>query len=111
DKHLVVEMRARAAPRAAELANRLVHRHHLPTRHERFVEVAEAGDDAMAVIDLDDLAIRSFRTGKDHAARSRAVDRRAIGRHEVEAGVEGLAARERVDAAAEGALDAEFRQR
>src|SRR6185437_12494077 len=111
DQHLVVEMRAGAAPRAAELAHHLMHRHHLATRHERFVEMAEAGDDTVAVIDLDDLAIGTFRPGKDHPARRGAVDRRAIGRDEVEPGVEGLAPRERIGAAAEGALDAILRQR
>src|SRR6185437_13637248 len=106
DQHLVVEMRACAAPRAAELADHLMHRHHPAARHKRFVEMAEAGDDAMAVVDLDDLAIGTFRPGKDHAARRGAVDRRAIGRDEVEAGMEGLTPRERIGAAAEGALEA-----
>src|SRR5258708_27555756 len=111
DHHLVVEMRARAPPRAAELPDRLGHRHHLPARHERFVEVAEPGDGAIAVIDLDDLAIRAFRTGDEHAARQRAVTRPAVSRHQVDAGVECLPAGERVDAAAEGALDAIFLER
>src|SRR5580658_413131 len=107
DRDLIVEMRSRASARAAEFADLEMRRHLLTARHRDAVKVAVPSDDAMTMVDLDELTVGRFRTGKRHDARGGAVDRAPIGRDEIEARMKGLAAREGIGAAAECAFDLE----
>lgn len=110
DQHLVVKVRASATPGAADLANPLIELNLLPSRDDDAMEMGVAGDDAVTVIHLDHFTVALFNAGKDDGARRRAVHRRTVGRHEVDAGMERLMLVERIGPAAEAAGDRVLRQ-
>src|SRR5690242_3372120 len=56
-QHLVVQMRPGAAAGAAELAQPLVRAYPLAARHRDAMEMREARDDAVAMVDLDRPAV------------------------------------------------------
>src|SRR5204863_5216057 len=103
--HFVVHVRAGGAPGAAEEADLAVRRDALPDRHSLAMEMRIAGRDAIAVVDFDDLAVIVAITGIGHDARCRGVDRRHVGRPEIEPGMKRRAAIDRVATHPETAAD------
>jgi hypothetical protein len=96
DQHLVMHMRAGAAAGAAEEPDPLVRRHLLPDRDGGPMEMGIEGFDAVAVVDLHRLAVIAAIAGEGDLSGGRGVDRRQIGRVEIEAGVDRGAMVERV---------------
>src|SRR5207302_4984687 len=68
DQHLVMHMRAGRAAGAAEEADLAMARDALPDRHGLAVQMGVAGRDAVAVVDLDDLAVVVAIPGIGHDA-------------------------------------------
>src|SRR5579864_292060 len=98
DDHFVMEMRARAAARAAEFADFLMRGHALTHRHGDPVQVGIVGHDAHAVIDLDEFAVTVPNAREGDDARCGAIDRGAEFRREIDAGMKPFAAVDRIDA-------------
>src|SRR5579884_1116171 len=105
DQHLVMHVRAGGAAGAAEIADLGMRPDMLADRDGEAVEMGVAGRDAVAVIDLDDLAVIVAVAGIGHRAGGGGVDRRFVRRVEIEPGMERRAAVDRVVAHPERAAD------
>src|SRR5215472_1739471 len=103
--HLVMQVRPRAPARTAELADFLMRADLLPARDGDAVQVSVMRDDAVAVVDLHELAIGIARARESHDAGRGAVDRRTECRDQIDAGMEALVMIDGIDARAERALD------
>src|ERR1700736_2952271 len=85
DDELVMHVRAGAAAAGAEIADLLMRADPLADRDGKAVEMCVARSDAVAVVDLDDLAVIVAIGGKGHRARRGRVDRRVVRRGEIDA--------------------------
>src|ERR1700722_8795485 len=111
DNDFVMQVRSRTAPGAAEFTNLVVCPNTLPARHQNAVKMRETGYDSVAVADVDGAAIAFLNAGKYYRAGRGAIHRRAVGRFEIEPGMERLAAVERVVARTKDAADLIVHQR
>src|SRR5690349_19104714 len=111
DAHLVMNVRAGAAPSAAEQSDLLSVAEVLPARHGDPMEMAVDRDDPRAVIDLHHPAIGALGTGEHYDPRRGVVDRRLVRRRKIDAGVEGFAMVDWVDASTERAFELILRDR
>src|ERR1700676_1565760 len=100
-----MEVRPRAATRAAELADFLMRADLLAARDGDAVQVCVVRDDAVPVVDLDELSVGVAHARIGHHPRGGAVDGRAKGGGEVDAGMEAWAPVDGIDARAERALE------
>src|SRR5580692_12909800 len=87
DAGLVMQMRAGRAPGRADPADHLADANALADANVDLGEMAVAGGEAIAVVDLDHLAIAAAPAGRRHCSRSRSMGRLAIGAAEIDAGV------------------------
>jgi hypothetical protein len=85
DDHFVMEMRAGAAAGAAEFTDPGMRADALAARDHDAVEMGVARRDAVAVINVDNLAIAFLDAGEANSTRRRTVDGGTIGRIEIEA--------------------------
>src|SRR6185312_578448 len=102
DARLVVQMRAGGAPGRADLAAHLADMDGLADLDVDLREVAVARGKAVAVVDLDHVAVAALAPGDRHAPGRGRVHRIADVAAHVEAGVHRRAMQERVHAHAEG---------
>ena len=98
-------MRAGSAAGAAEKADLAMPGDTLPDRHGLAVQMGVAGRDAVAVVDLDDLAVIVTISGIGHDAGRGRVDRGHVGRPQIDTGVIGRMAVDRIAAHAERAAE------
>src|SRR5437762_10748314 len=98
-----MDMRAGSAAGAAEKADVASPADTLPDRHGLAVQMGVAGRDAVAVVDLDDLAVIVAIPGIGHDAGRGRVDRGHVGRPQIDTGVIGRMAVDRIAAHAEWA--------
>src|SRR5438045_7776607 len=84
DQHLIMDMRAGSAAGAAEKADLAMPGDTLPDRHGLTVQMGVAGRDAVAVIDLDDLAVIVTISGIGHDAGRGRVDRGHVRRPQLD---------------------------
>src|SRR5260370_32370143 len=96
--HLVVQVRPRAPARAAELADFLMRADPLAARDGDAMQVSVTCDDAVAVIDLDEFPIGVAGTREGHHPWGGAIDGRAEGRDEIDAGMKSLAVADGLEA-------------
>src|SRR5579875_94828 len=101
----VMQMGPSAAAGAAQHGNPGVHRYLFAARHQNAVEMGIERHDAVTVIDLDRSAVALLESREDHDPGSRAVDRRAVRRIEVNTGMEFRAVVEWIAPGAERAAD------
>src|SRR5258707_15600674 len=99
-----MNMRAGAAPGAAEQADLLAAGETLTEGDGDAVEMRVARHDPRAVVDIDDAAELALGAGKDHGTGRRVVDRRFQGRREIDAGMHRGPTVERIVAAAKAAF-------
>jgi hypothetical protein len=85
--HLVVYVRTRGAPGASEKTDLRLRLDPLTHRNGAAMHVRVEGSDAVAVVNLDDLAVRTPIAGAGHDPRRRGINRRHIGCVEVQPGV------------------------
>src|SRR5437016_3796979 len=105
DPDLIVHVGAGAAAGAAEKADLLMLGDPLPDRDDVAVKMGVKGGDAVSVIDLDHLAVVAVIPGVGHGPRRGGVNRRHVGRRQIDPGMKGRAAIERIAARAEPALE------
>src|SRR5437762_11665819 len=89
DQHLIMDMRAGSAPGAAEKADLAMPGDTLSDRHSLAVQMGVAGRDAVAVVDLDDLAVIVTTSGIGHDAGRGRVDRGHVRRPQIDTGAIG----------------------
>src|SRR5688572_10588274 len=100
-QNLEVKVRPRGTARVAHAGDDLTPADGVADRHEIVDVVRVAGHVAIAVVDLDELAVAIALAGPDHDARRDGHDLGALAAREIDALVEGVAARERVGPVAE----------
>src|SRR3954465_15611239 len=93
----VMDMRASAASRRADAAKARALGQISAHLHADGGEMAIAGVEAIAVIDLPHIAIAATIAGEHHGARRRGMHHAAPGAGEINAGMEGEAAGEGID--------------
>src|SRR5665811_916962 len=98
---LIVQMRAGRSPGRADPADDLADAHRLTDLHVNLREMAVTGGQAIAVVDLDHVAIAAFAAGDAHFAGGGGVHRFAGFAAQVDTGMDGGPAQERVEAHAE----------
>ena len=108
DADLVVQMRAGRAAARAEAAENVALRDLLAFGDQDFRHMAVAGRQAVAVVDLDHVAVAAHRARVDDAAGGGRREFPAIGLQQIDAGVERRPAEERVGAIAERRGDVRF---
>ncbi len=101
DAGLVVQMRAGRTPGRTDPADDFADAHGLAYFHVDLGEMAVAGGQAIAVIDLNHVAIAAFAAGDAHSAGGGSVHRFSGFAAQVDAGVNGGPAQERVQTHAE----------
>src|SRR5580700_6461657 len=84
DAGLVMQMRAGRAPGRADPADHLAAANALADANVDLGEMAVAGGKAIAVIDLDHLAVTAAPPGRRYCSRRRGVGRLAIGAAEID---------------------------
>ena len=114
-QHLEVQVRPGRSSARADHGDAIAGNDDLAGSHQQLRGVRVARRQAVAVIDLDHPAEVALEAGEGDDAAGRREDRRAGARREVEAGVEGVRVRERIDAVAErrrqlGARDRQARR-
>src|SRR5438477_10178838 len=105
DQHLVMDMRTGRSAGAAEETDLGMPRHALPDRYGLAVKMGVAARDAVTVVDLDDLAVIVAIPGIGHGPCRRRVDRRHVGRLQIDPGMVGGMAVDRVAAHPERAAE------
>src|SRR4051794_38412777 len=100
-----MHVRSGGAAGAAEEADLAVPGDMLPDRDRETMQVGVAGGDAVTVVDLDDLAVIVAISGEGHDTGSGGIDRGHVGGAEIEPGVIGGAAVDRIAAHPEAAAD------
>jgi hypothetical protein len=88
EPRFVEQMRARAPAGIAQQPNFLVQPDRFAGLHQDAVEMRVAGGEAVAMVDLDDLAIAGLAAGKTDNAGGGGIDRRALGPAQVDADME-----------------------
>ena len=98
-------MRPGGAAGAAEEADLGLRRDALADRYRGAVQMCIARGDAVAVVDLDDLAVIVAVAGEGHHPGRRGIDRRHVGRQEIDPGMQRGAAVDRIAPHPEPAAD------
>src|SRR6266702_400941 len=101
DAGLVMQVRTGRAAGGADLAQHLADRHRLPDPDVDRGKMSIAGGEAVAVVELDHLAVAATPAGGRHRAVRRGADRIAYLRVDIQSRVHGGGAEERIDARAE----------
>ena len=100
----VMQMRAGAAARAALDGDDVAFMHDVACVHPDFAQMPVARDDAETMIDVDGITVCAVTAGGDDFAVGGAIDFSAVRPGEIEPGMKGEMAGERIDAPSERAL-------